>query len=286
VPSTLPSSIAGVDVGGALRSRLWAIDPRLGARVAWAHWLREHDTSARAVEELVEPGGVALDIGADVGTFTWALRRRVGPRGEVHAFEPNPRDAATLERVRGEHANVHIHRLALSDRQGTLPLRVPVSGGRPRSEMGSLEASHAQLPGGQSITFEVQVERLDDVLGSAARSVDFIKCDVEGHEDRVLDGATGTLERFRPNVLIEIEQRHRTTEVQVALDRLLGLGLVGWALFPDGVRGLDDFEVERDQLRFLDQARATGQMPPGYVNNFLFTRPTAASDELVARINR
>ena len=67
---------------------------------------------------------------------------------------------------------------------------------------------------------------LDLALASAER-VDAIKCDVEGAETRVLEGAIHTLERFKPLLLIEIEERHSQRYGQQAaqvFEVLAGLG--------------------------------------------------------------
>ena len=53
------------------------------------------------------------------------------------------------------------------------------------------------------------------------------------------------------------------------MDMLVERGLTGWAVFPDGLRPLGEFDLEEHQLRFLDMG---APWPPGYVNDFLFTR--------------
>ncbi len=53
---------------------------------------------------------------------------------------------------------------------------------------------------------KVRMDRLDNVYDGTAG---FIKIDVEGHEQAVLDGAVETIDRCRPRILVEIEQ-HRS----------------------------------------------------------------------------
>jgi hypothetical protein len=48
-------------------------------------------------------------------------------------------------------------------------------------------------------------------------------------------------------------------------------GLRGFAVFPDGVRPLTEFNLERDQVGHLTRDEDE-VMPEGYVNDFLFTR--------------
>ena len=46
--------------------------------------------SAALVSELVNQGDVCIDIGANVGSYTFLMADRTGSEGKVFAFEPNP----------------------------------------------------------------------------------------------------------------------------------------------------------------------------------------------------
>jgi hypothetical protein len=65
-------------------------------------------------------------------------------------------------------------------------------------------------------------------LDSFARPrVGFVKIDVEGHKLAVLEGARGLLERDRPSLLIEAEDRHRPQAVASIVAWLNALGYAG-----------------------------------------------------------
>jgi hypothetical protein len=67
----------------------------------------------------------------------------------------------------------------------------------------------------------VETRRLDAMdIGP----VGFIKIDVEGHEQEVLEGASATLERDQPSLLIEVEERHRAGAVAGVVGLLTSLG--------------------------------------------------------------
>ena len=51
---------------------------------------------------------------------------------------------------------------------------------------------------------KVHMDRLDNVYSGTAG---FIKIDVEGHEQAVLDGAVETIDRCRPRLLVEVDER-------------------------------------------------------------------------------
>jgi len=213
------------------------------------------------------PGTLALDIGALRGSFSSRMLDLVGRDGSVHAFEPNPAHQHRLQAL-AAHGRLDVHALALSDRTGQATLRIPLHDGRTVAGLASLEVRS----GGDSETVEVATGRLDDVL-PASSPVRFIKCDVEGHEDAVFRGARELLTRQRPSILVEIEARHRTDGVSRIFDHFSALQYAGWAVFPAGLRPLDAFDLERDQLRFLTGDASRGAMPRGYVHNFLFVPP-------------
>jgi hypothetical protein len=124
-----------------------------------------------------------------------------------------------------------------------------------------------------SVSYEelrIPLERLDSIL-SEKQSVSFIKCDVEGHELAVLRGAESTLRYSLPAILIEIEQRHMAAgSIHDTFNYLINLGYVGFALYETGARSIREFDVQRDQLKFVSQGFVAYDMPAGYVNDFLF----------------
>jgi FkbM family methyltransferase len=257
----------------ALRT-LTKLRPSRGYERQWEREREAEEDSFHAlVEALVRPGDVAFDIGASYGYITAQLARLVGARGRVHAFEPNPERLRPLKRVRGARANVAIHTVALSDREGSAILRIPVFDGTAYEEQASLA-----LGGGRSeidhAGFEVPTARLDDLVGESVEPPTFIKCDVEGHEDAVFRGAARTLERHRPTVIVEIEQRHHEEAIDEIFKQFESLGYHGHALTPEGLMPIAHFDVERDQLGVLGEGyRPDVQPPQGYVNDFLFVPP-------------
>jgi len=176
--------------------------------------------------------------------------------------------------------NFTVHPGALSDRSGRAELMIPTVRGREFPGMGSLGDPRGKVDATIEVV-GVRTARLDAVLDRATR-IDFVKCDVEGHEEEVLEGGAAILERFRPTILIEIEQRHRVSDVQITFDRLERLGLEGHALFGDGLRPIGEFDVDRDQLRHIASLDPWRAPPAGYVGDFLFARPDSRLGDLVA----
>ena len=140
----------------------------------------------------------AIDVGANDGSYVHYLRRHAR---KVIAFEPMPSLADAL-RAKFRHG-VEIRSIALSDRAGTVELHMPVVDGVTVTGCSTVSpTASATYPDHHAI--EVPMATLDS---SYEGDVGFIKIDVEGHEQAVLDGAVQTIRRCRPRMLVEIDER-------------------------------------------------------------------------------
>jgi FkbM family methyltransferase len=236
----------------------------LELRASWRRRVHNAQGSTRIVEDVLRPGDVALDIGASWGHYTSAMARLVGDQGRVHAFEPNPANARQLSLIALKHRNVVVHTIGLSDAPVEADLHVPTRAGRAITELGTLGRIEAAAA---TATVPVRVERLDDLLGKDAE-VAFVKCDVEGHEQRVLAGGARMLERCKPVILVEIERRHNQADVGGTIGWLEGRGYDAFMVSGEDVLPAEQFdpELHQPELPFEDSA----SLPAGHVSDFLF----------------
>lgn len=201
----------------------------------------------------VSPGGVAYDIGANIGIHTLLLSRLVGRQGQVYAFEPVP---ALYDRLC---ENVRLNPglpaarpvlLALGDRSGTSAFYTGH-----HVAAGHLAASGPE--DGDCIV--VPTTKLDEfVYGDHHAPPGFIKIDVEGAEGSVLAGAEQVLSYARPIVMVDL---HSPAQDRAVGDSLTRAGYVayrtgdgsrvqslnrGWP-DPEGLSGqVIAFPIERD----------------------------------------
>lgn len=145
------------------------------------------------IDATVKPGDTVLDVGANVGLITLRLSKRVGKRGSVHAFEPNPLVADRLETslAANEIGNVQLHRVALGAERTTLRLDVPPHNAG--------AASLVRAGANTLYSRDVSVVPLDDF---SLENVSFMKVDVEGFEEEVLKGFSKTLRKSPPKTII------------------------------------------------------------------------------------
>jgi FkbM family methyltransferase len=148
---------------------------------------------AALLEELMAPGATVVDVGANIGYYALHSARCVGPTGRVVAFEPEPDNLVELRMNvdRNRLRNVEVHAVALGAHRGQVPFARGINGG--------VLDSHAA---GDIV--QVSIVPLDEALEGR---VDLMKIDVEGYEGEVLSGARRTIERWRPNLFVEIHPR-------------------------------------------------------------------------------
>ncbi|MCW5553485.1 MAG: FkbM family methyltransferase [Verrucomicrobiae bacterium] len=160
----------------------------------------------------LQPGGLFVDVGANVGFYSLRALDVVGANGAVHAFEIDPRPLRCLRKTiaRSSLKNVHLHEQAVGDRHGPAILvqredcghsSVATEGEGVRVPMITLDAWREKHPGG---------------------SVQAIKMDIEGGELRALRGATELLRRERPLLVCEVvvdeqDRRHSDTQALFGL---------------------------------------------------------------------
>jgi FkbM family methyltransferase len=151
---------------------------------------------------VLHAGGVAVDVGANVGWHTLLMARLVGDAGKVFAVEAN---AAVRKRLED---NIQLNRFgqievigyAMAKDSGVLPFFGPAADD---ASSGDGHVVEAPSPGQRGIV-HVESRSLDTVLSEArVERVDLVKIDVEGYEWPVLQGAERSIARFRPHVVFE-----------------------------------------------------------------------------------
>lgn len=244
------------------------VDPGLSVRLRALKMRLRHDIFPRLLQDMMGPAEVVVDVGANRGVYAYLMSVRVGRRGHVHALEPFPGNGERLRTIARRRGNITVHLVAASDRPGVGVLRIPVHDGHRIDALASLEPDQAV----NHDSCEVPLRPLDELL-AGERRISFIKCDVEGHEQRVFDGAAGILDRDHPIVFTEVEQRHRKDPIESTFEFFGAARYGGWFVSGPGLRPLEEFDVARDQLDFLDGPFMPYVMPCGYVYDFLFCPP-------------
>jgi FkbM family methyltransferase len=138
------------------------------------------------LQQILKPGDVVVDVGANAGFITLAAAQRIGPSGRIIAMEPQPKIYGFLkDHIRlNNHCNVQALNVAVGDRNGTVSFVCDRDDDRSRVDA--------------SGRISIPMLTLDEALRQEhIASVDFLKIDVEGYELFVLQGAPDTLRKTR-----------------------------------------------------------------------------------------
>jgi FkbM family methyltransferase len=150
-----------------------------------------------ALWRLTEAGDLAVDAGANIGYTTSILGVRVGPRGRVICFEPNPevfislRENVEVWRKYGQCGTFDLHQAALGKEQSKARLHMNEWF---LTNRGTSWVSDQPDDGKNVRVIEVPLYTLDQVLGDRV-TIGVMKMDVQGQELNVLQGAAGFLKR-------------------------------------------------------------------------------------------
>ena len=141
-----------------------------------------------------------IDIGANIGIFA---RPSAELFERVICFEPVFKNFEVLQKNLENYDNVELHNLGLGDQDQTVTF-----------ELQTLKCGHTKqveefIPNPE---FEKHTGELTTLDRYNFQSVDWIKIDVEGFENAVLEGSRDTIQRNRPWLLLEDngqQEQHR-----------------------------------------------------------------------------
>jgi len=147
----------------------------------------------------LEIADIYLDIGANIGVTLWHSLRNSKATATFMAFEPSTQClkalSCTCSVVRNA-GQIFDYAIGDSDSKGTL------YGLENQAHSGA--ASLAKHPGIRGGAGEVQVHKLDTVLGKLLHmhSISLLKIDTEGYEAKVVDGAQETFRSGKVEILV------------------------------------------------------------------------------------
>lgn len=185
------------------------------------YWLGMYEVELQdAIRDLVKPGMIAYDVGANVGYITLIFARQVEANGHVFAFEPLPQNISRLRQ------NIELNELtervtlypgAVIDQSRQVEFWVG-----PSDDMGKVAGS----AGRQNVLYQSHISvsgiALDEfVFQQGNLAPDVVKMDIEGGEVLALMGMKGILAEKQPLVFLEL---HGEECARTAWNTFLQLG--------------------------------------------------------------
>lgn len=148
------------------------------------------------LNEWLKEGDWAVDVGANVGSYTLRMSALVGASGRVIAFEPVPAtfELLAVNVMRAPFANVTLLNAAASSSQNVVSMELPTYSG---SKLENPHQARLSISG----TLRVLCFSIDSL--QLSKSIRLIKVDAEGHELSVLQGLSVVLGRDHPTLIVE-----------------------------------------------------------------------------------
>jgi FkbM family methyltransferase len=141
---------------------------------------------------------LVLDVGANKGQFAQELLKSGFP-GEIISFEPLPAIYEELNVNTKKHRKWKAENLALGDEQGTITINV--SENTESSSVLPMLSTHYELaPEAKYVnTISVPITTLDEYISSKSSASEniYLKIDVQGYEDSVINGGLNALKKVK-----------------------------------------------------------------------------------------
>ncbi len=168
------------------------------------YWLGTYEIELQqTIQDLVKPGMVVYDVGANIGYISLMLARQVSKTGKVFSFEalPENQERFLLNLTTSSFGDrVQLVKAAVVDKIGTVQFQIGPSGG-----MGKAAGSAGRQEYSYTKSIEVQAICLDDfVFEQRNPAPQVVKMDIEGGEVLALPGMSRVLEQVKPVMMLEL----------------------------------------------------------------------------------
>ncbi|MBG9375315.1 FkbM family methyltransferase [Panacibacter sp. DH6] len=173
------------------------------------------------VKKIVAPTDTVIDIGANLGYFSYVFSSIINTNGNLYSVEPVKPYRELLQKLLPKKPNVTIFPFALGNMNGG-----PVKLGMPPflQKLQYLRHGTVTILKDESISvnqliFESDIRKGSEVFGGLSK-IDYIKCDIEGYETVVFPELRPVLEKHKP--LVQLETWGEQLPIMLAYFRDLG----------------------------------------------------------------
>lgn len=199
------SKVVVTNFDGNLQMHL-SLSDHMQRRIFWmGYYSRE---IVALLKKCIKPGMTVLDVGANIGEISLVAANLVGNDGKVIAYEPVTSIADKLQThvSLNDLTQIQVQRVGLSSKNQT---NVPIYGscGQDVKDDHNGLASLFGQNKDEAIVEYINITTIDDSVASLGLSnIDLIKIDIEGGEYECLLGAEKILKKYRPMLVVEVQE--------------------------------------------------------------------------------
>lgn len=170
--------------------------------------------------------GLILDVGANIGNHSIYFGKFTGC--SVASFEPNPSVIPILEEnLADNNLPNKVYKFGLGSSEGRYEVDIP------QEMLDNVGAARLKA----TETGVINVKKLDDIQTEIIEdfknlSIVAIKADIEGMEPEMLEGSIQTIEKFKPELFLEINSSDSMEKIEGILYPLGYAKIISWAASP------------------------------------------------------
>jgi len=187
---------------------------------------KNEENEIKLVRSFIKSDTDSLDIGVYRGVYAYQMSKY---SKTVHAFEANPIIFKDLDKnLKKITKNINLYNYALSNKVEQIELKIPIRdlNFNKKNYEEYYQLGKATIHKENELThyekFIIQSKRIDDI--DFKNKISFIKIDVEGHEKQVIEGGIKTIQKNKPILLVEIEEKYTKKNVSDTIDFINSLG--------------------------------------------------------------
>ncbi|HIP36966.1 MAG TPA: FkbM family methyltransferase [Crocinitomix sp.] len=168
------------------------------------------------IQTLVKSGDTVLDIGANLGYYSYFFAKKIGKQGQLLAIEPIPLFAKIWKKNLKKYSNYNLKlfNCALgSESKNKVKMSIPIVDGVVRHGLTKVEGQGDEN-WESLIDYEVPMQVGDELIEKEnLTALNYIKCDVEGYEHYVIPSLKQTILKFKPLIQIELNGKENRQTV-------------------------------------------------------------------------
>jgi len=174
-----------------------------------AHWKKYFTEESDNIKSYIKKGDTVIDVGANIGLFTFLLSDLVGLKGKVYSYEPC---AVSFEKLYkniqlNNLKNVEIFQHGMGSKEDTLEIYFhPRQGGL---------SSIVERVSENCISEKITMTTLDRISNEIIGKISFIKIDTEGYEPEVLMGGINLVQKNKPVLYLELGGKYQQASQKV-----------------------------------------------------------------------
>lgn len=165
------------------------------------------------LKNAIKQGFTCVDIGANLGYYSYFMSKYAGNNGKLYSVEPIPMFVEIWKsNMKSSDTNHKLFQVALGGENKTVQMGIPEREGVLRHGLTKITSSAEE----KYVSFFDVEMKIPDELFADLNKIDFIKCDVEGYESIVFDNFKKQIMRHKPLVQTElsgIENRLHVVEL-------------------------------------------------------------------------